>query len=265
MITMSNYKSTFKKNISSEYKKKRCDIDIHGSCVSRDIFRFDFDNEVAIGKYFARNSFISAVSESFPEEVDLNIVSDWQKRIVETDLKKELFKKLSDDSAEFLLVDFIDERSGLMKYKNSIFTLSMELQNSNFSDYYKGDLINKFGMDDSIWMKSMDQYIENILNIFHEDRIILHETYFVDSYITKEGEIKPFPEHNLTFNGKVNTILRKYYKYLKIKLPDAYVIDILDNYNLACENHKWGLAPVHYEDDYYKHALNLIKKIIRSK
>ena len=43
-------------------------LDIHGSCVSRDIFNFvEFEN-VILGQYFARQSFISSVSTGFSEE-----------------------------------------------------------------------------------------------------------------------------------------------------------------------------------------------------
>jgi hypothetical protein len=257
-----NVSKIIKKLKSKSSSKKNFDLDIHGSCVSRDIFRFDVDGEVAIGKYFARNSFISSVSEPFPEKIDLNISSQWKKRIVETDLRKELFKQLSEGSADYLLIDFIDERLSLMKYKKSIFTVSGELLNSNFLDDYDCTPFNKFDLDESFWKRSMDDYLNNLVKIYDEEKIIIHETYFVDSFLSKTGEINPFPGNKIDFCEKNNKMLKEYYNYIKIKLPNANMVNIIKKCNLAYENHMWGLAPVHYEDIYYKHALKKIISIL---
>lgn len=244
--------------------QKKFDIDIHGSCVSRDIFNFDKNNEILLGKYFARNSFVSTVNKPFNEEININISSPWQKRMVEIDLKKELFNQLSINPADHLLIDFIDERFALMKYKESIFTLSTELKNSNFLDDFKGDYIDKLDLKKSFWKKPMDDYLNNLIKIYKENRIIIHETYLVDSFSTKGGEIKDFPESNLNYNYKVNKILEEYYNYMKTKLPNAHVVNIIGNYN-SSETHRWGISPVHYEDSYYKHALEIIKNILSNK
>lgn len=47
----------------------------------------------------------------------------------------------------------------------------------------------------------------------------------------------------------------KYVKRLK-------VIDISDKYS-ADENHKWGLAPMHYQQEYYYEAAKLIRKYMK--
>jgi hypothetical protein len=245
--------------------RKKNDVDIHGSCVSRDILNYDYNNDLILGKYLARSSFVSTVAEPFPEEIDLNINSPWQKRTVEIDLKKELFKQLYEDKANYLLIDFIDERLALMKYKNSIITISDELKNSNFKDFFKGENINKFNLEKSIWKRSMKEYLEKLLKIYKEEKIIIHETYFVDSYITKNGKIKSFNENQIAYNKKINALLEEYYNHIKTKLPDANVINIIENYNLAYEDHIWGNQPVHYVDSYNKQAFRILKSIILDK
>ncbi len=244
------------------------ELDIHGSCVSRDIFNFDEDHDIKLGKYFARNSFISTVSKPFPVEVDLNnfspFSSPWQIRMVEVDFKKELFERLSIDPANYIMIDFIDEILTLGRYKDSIFTISVPLRNSNFLEDFKGDQINKFKLETSFWKKSMDNYIKNILEIYDEERIIIHETYFVYSYLTKCGEIKSFPDEKIDYYKNLNQLLKNYYDYAKIKLPKATVINVIKDYNLAFEDHVWGLYGVHYTNDYYKHVLSILKKIIKN-
>lgn len=246
------------------------DIDIHGSCVSRDVFNFDSNNEIKLGKYFTRQSFVSTMSNPFPGEIDINLPSPFQRRMVECDLKKDLFARLSENPANYLMIDFIDERLLLGVYKKSvfvfnikksIFTYSDELRNSKFVDGMNIKFIDKLTMNRSIWKKAMNKYIEQLLKIYDEERVIIHETYLIDIYISKNCKIIPFPEVNLEYNKKVNKILHEYYDYLKNKLPNATVINIVKDYR-SFENHRWGLSPVHYEDKYYEDVLKLIKKIV---
>jgi len=50
--------------------------------------------------------------------------------------------------------------------------------------------------------------------------------------------------------------------YLKDKLSNAKLINIIRNYNIAYENHRWGLAPIHYKDEYYNCALKMLENIV---
>ena len=246
------------------HSEKNFDLDILGSCVSRDVFNFDLNKDIKLGKYFARSSFISTVSEPFPEEFNLEISSSWQKKVAEADLKKEVFNELSNNSANYLLLDLIDERLSLMKCKNSIFTLSMGLKNSNFLEVYECDYINRYELDESVWKKSMDKYLKNLLKIYPEEKIIIHETYNVKSFRTKTGEINSFPEKKVEYYEKDNKLFEEYYNYIKLKLPKAKVVNILKDQTLANENHMWGLSPVHYEDSYYEDLLIIIIDLIRN-
>lgn len=243
-------------------KKKQSDITIHGSCVSRDVFNFDKTNEIKLGQYFARQSFISAVNTPFFGKIDINLSSPFQRRMVKSDLQKDLFKKLSVDKSNYLLIDFMDERLALFKYNGSFFTFSDELRDSKFLENLDVEFLNKININDFIWKDAMNFYVDQLLEIYDEHEIIIHEAYLVDSYITKNGEKKSFPTENLNYNKKVNKMLRSYYKHLKQKLPNAYVIFILEKGYCSCEDHLWGKSPMHYEDQYYKDVLKILKKII---
>ena len=129
---------------------------------------------------------------------------------------------MPDNNANYILIDFIDERLDLMKYNNCINTLSDELRTSNFLDFFNVDQISKFSLEKSFWKKSMREYLEKLLKIYDEENIIIHETFFVDSYLTNNGNIKSFPEHQIEFNMKINELLKEYYYhyYFKTRLPD---------------------------------------------
>ena len=255
------YQPNHNNNINQKYQS---DITIHGSCVSRDIFNFDKNSEIKLGQYFARQSFISSISPKFIGKVDINLQSPFQRRLVENDLKKGLFKKLSIDKSNYLLIDFMDERLALVKYNESLFTFSDELRDSKFLESRNVEFLDKLTMNGSIWKEAMDIYVNQLLSIYGENKIIIHEAYLLDSYITKNGEMKSFPKENLNYNKKVNRVFKEYYAYLKQKLPNAHVISILKEGYCSSEDHIWGKSPMHYENQYYQDVLEILKEITSS-
>ena len=237
------------------------DIDIHGSSVSKYIFDFKKDSDITLGKYYSKQSIFSVVSNSFPKKFQINLSAVWEKNMVEMDLKKDFFNKLSHNHAHYILLDLIDERNMLVKYKDSIFTFSDVLGKSKFLDGLDVEFIDKFKLDHSTLENSMDLYISGLIDIYGQDNIIIHETYLMDNYISKDGEINWFPDENIVYNKKVNSLLKQYYAYLKYKLPNSKVINIHDKF-MAYEDHIWGLSPIHYEKEYYMEVFENLKNII---
>lgn len=267
-----NSRYTNKIQIYNLYKPIRSDGDldkivsfnIHGSSISRLIFDFGLDCEFVLRNYISNQSFISTVSDPFLDKFNVKMLSHWEKSMVEMDLKKELFKKLSDDKSEYLLIDFVDERNALVKYENSFFTFTDVMDNLKFWNGFNVEYINKLDIDESFWKNSMNSYVEGLLEIYNEDNIIIHEVYLKDIYISKNGVIRSFEDEHLKYIKKVNTLLEKYYSYLKEKLPNSEVINISNNY-LPSEDHIWGLSPIHYEDRYYQGVQEKIRNIIIKK
>ncbi len=237
------------------------DIDIHGSSVSKYIFDFEPNSDITLGKYYAKQSIFSVVSNPFPDQFDINLSSPWEKNMLEMDLKKDFFNNLSYNHAKYLLLDLIDERNMLVKYKDIIFTFSDIIGKSRFLDGLDVEYINKFNLDHLTFENSVDLYISGLLEIYGQENIIIHETYLMDNYISKDGEIKLFPDQNIDYNKKVNALLKQYYTYLKYKLPNSEVINIHDKF-MASENHIFGLSPIHYQEEYYREAFKNLKNII---
>ena len=52
------------------------------------------------------------------------------------------------------------------------------------------------------------------------------------------------------------------YSRIEKNLPGINIIDEMEG-TVASEKHKWGLAPMHYEEDYYYRVLTKILKIIK--
>lgn len=91
----------------------------------------------------------------------------------------------------------------------------------------------------------------------------MHKVYFANYYLDNNDEKIEFEgsiKNNTEFN---NNVLNYYYEEFTKNLPNARLIEISTN-PLATVNHRWGLAPYHFTDDYYKEAIVQLKRIISS-
>ena len=58
-------------------------VNIHGSCVSNDVFRYLLNGSIKVNKYLARSSLISAISEPINIRMDdIKLSSRFQKSMV---------------------------------------------------------------------------------------------------------------------------------------------------------------------------------------
>lgn len=252
--------------ISAEERMK---LSIFGSCVSRDILEMPSNNFITLKSYIARQSVVSSVSKPIDIPIDdIKLESNFQKKMVYNDIAKKTFEILSSDESEFLLLDLVDERLKLVRCNGTIITYSNEIQASQYIsdpkfvnlEMRKSVLSRYFLQDD---LKDLDGYLDmflsEIIKIYKEENIILHKAYMLDSYISSDNAINSFTLYNLKNNKKINDKLRYMYEYIENKMTNCKVIDICYKYK-ACENHKWGLSPMHYEEAYYKECIEIISK-----
>ena len=103
-------------------------VDIFGSCIARDALEHS-EKAVLLGRYFARSSLISAYSKPIEINADaISLGSAFQCRIVTDDLTKAFRRFLeSTKCADYLVIDFIDERYDVYEYsENHYYTFSSE-------------------------------------------------------------------------------------------------------------------------------------------
>lgn len=219
-------------------------IDIFGSCVTRDAFTFSEKGKYQINEYFARSSIISLYSKPIPvSPTDIKLESSFQKRMVHNDLNKHFRRYVNIASSDFIIIDLIDERFQVIRTKDSYITRSNEFINS-------GIRINNRAVSEEereqLWFLKIDHFINDLKQFYAPHKIILHKAFWKKEYKNKKGELISFqnPEIN-----KMNNLLAKYYSRIETGLNDVNIIQ-LDRF-VADENHQWGLSPFHYEDYYY--------------
>lgn len=250
-------------------------ISIFGSCVSRDIFNFDLNNIFSIKTYVARQSIISAVSPPIPCNLeDINLKSKFQRESVYNDFIKNTFKLFENDGSSYILIDLIDERFNLLKYNEnnieSYITYSSLLQESGYigkiNDIGKGverkrRLLpwKEFFLDDIKVSKYMDSFCEKIVSIYSSEKIILHKGKLLNYYKDNVGNIVKFSASQVNKNKKVNELINYMYDYLEGYFGNCLLIDFCENY-CADESHVWGLAPMHYQKEYYEAVFSELVK-----
>ena len=261
------------KYLMSEGFNNSINVDIWGSCVTRDVFALEKNQNFNVRNYIGRNAIISSLMP--PMDVS-NITQtmdkiSWENRMVIFDFQKECFKKLSQNPAEWLLIDLIDERFGLLQTElcglTSYVTYSQVLKRSPiFNNLFQKDnvkVIDQDNINEYTVKKMFEVFCNKILSIYKSDHIILIKVFPVKEYITRQGEILKFDgEESEKIIEKYRKRLHRYYNLIENNLGKSInVINMPDN-TMAYEGHKWGLATTHYTDSYYEYMLTQIESII---
>ena len=161
---------------------------------------------------------------------------------------------------DYLVIDFVEERFGLIDVFDSCITESDALNDSSFTG---GKHINRLSPELSIrWKDSCDRFIQFLKDNFDPERIILVRAFLSEQYIDSEGNRKCF--ENLDEIQSLNFCLSGYYDYFEKMLPNISVIELQNKELLYCEkDHKHGILPCHLNRDYiYKLAELITNSII---
>ncbi|MCI0766661.1 CDP-glycerol glycerophosphotransferase family protein [Bacillus sp. TL12] len=190
------------------------------SMTSNEKFYVDID--------YTLGSVISVMSPALNINPKLIQPAVYNKQVI---LANELNKRIVKDIEElgrkkdYIIIDLLDERYNLLKYKDTMILDSWLLKDSNLYSEIKGSSSVISNVDFNLWQKQCDEFIK-LLNTYFANRVIIHEMYLSEQYL-KDGEFTEFRNINeiRAWNGQ----LRQYYKYLKEHVPNAKVISIEKN------------------------------------
>ena len=241
-------------------------IDIFGSCVSRDVFNFCHESSLKDGAYIARTSLFSLFYTPLAyDDVNIDLSSNFQKRMAENDMFKTTFSKLKLSDSSYILVDFVDSvRFRLAKIGNTYVTYSHEFEkgtNSKKIPLFTINSDNSFdGKDLSFFMM---KFCTELKKIYTENRIILHRVRWCDHCRkTITGEIVDFSvptiKENKIYNHRIMCFEDCFLKYCS----QSKVIDLNNSNFVADEKHVWGLLQIHYENGYYETAARELENLI---
>lgn len=229
---------------------------IFGSCVSRDILNFDENNDISLASYYARSSFASAFHQDVVMDIySENITSAFQRRMVQADLSKSFPMDLAKLSFDQILVDLIDERFDLFAFHSGgVCTLSNEFISSGFE--CRDDLGRriKSGSEEffTLWERGWSRFVEILNNLGKLETVRVNRVFWAER--TSDGG-NFFPHYSDDRVQQANEFLKRLYARMALDIQHAQFLDFDKNIMIGATEHRWGLSPFHYIDDYYRYAM----------
>lgn len=221
---------------------------IIGSCVTRDSLEFIQGRKVTY--YLARSSLCSIFSNQ-PTMNELELLEiykdahDFYKDCIKHDVFKTGLVQLGSFNSP-IIIDLIEERVPLgILPSGAVVTSSQPAR--------------MFSNLDSLLLTKVEAFSDEHLMIFESSmkscsifftnrQVFIHKALYVDS-------MQKFNE---------NIVLNKMYDMLLNAIPHAFLIEAEDGSRVENENHKWGLAPYHYIDSYYKSFVDILSEHVSS-
>lgn len=234
---------------------------ILGSCVSRDPFELDDKKEFEVVNYIARSSLASLIGKPYIDKKIIdNLDSQWLQKQLHNDMEKSLFLHLLDKEFDILLMDFIDERFDLSIKKEVIHTASTEykeaLYTPNQYNTIKGFSDEKF----KLWEQGLKKLVDFLTIHKLIDTVVLNRVYWTNK-IGENGVINT--KYSTDYIKKANDDLERMYLKIIQLIPNIKIIDYPKNILFSDPNHKWGLAPFHYNNLLMQEQLLRLKECLK--
>lgn len=235
---------------------------ILGSCVTRDAFEF-VQNDYQLEGYVCRTSFGSAfLHEAFGLSVDqidpdLKMSSKFHRRMVDTDIRKQLRDMLMNlDPSTLLLVDLIDERHHLIRHGQTLATYSVGMQEVETLKNFPDLQVVTSGSDEhlELWKKGLAEFAD--LVSARKPAVVLNAV----SYAAEDNNGAAFYP---PYVARENAHLQRLYDMFVKSIP-CFVIDY-DIPIKADAAHKWGRSPFHYDLPVYEHFMHKLNGYVEAR
>ncbi len=230
-------------------------VAIIGSCVTRDIIQLIKPSELSC---FARTSFISLVEAPVAIESDLvDIEGAFEKRMVLSDFDKRAILELKEFKPDALIIDFIDERFGIVQIKDSKVTNSSLLVKSGALEGFEHYGIIARNHAHEMWYAACDKMVEVFKSL--NCKVVLHKAWWATKYLDHDVEkICNFDGLDLRLANQNNDYLSRYYNYIESKLDGLVVIEAPEELVFSDFAHKWGRDFFHYSEKYYRYMSGVL-------
>ena len=243
-------------------------LNIIGTCILRDIFNYNKDENIAVKKFVQSVSPYAAISQGnliknqdlFNRKLDEFNTSKFYKRNVKLDIEKSVFDFLFGERADYLFMDMACCRFDLYFFpKSNAYASKNYIYNEIFTNGVLEECyeVNTDTIPEDILNNLLDKYIDNILKEYHPEDIVLFEIKAIPKTLTQNKNIMLREQD---WSNKSNRRIEKAYKYVKQKLLGCHIIEF-PNGVLTDEQHIWGPGVLHYVKEYYEYAYNALKII----
>lgn len=239
-------------------------ISIIGSCVTRDAFELKKDIFDVSGSYFPRVSVISMMSPAINiDHTTLESENQWLKWVVLNDYNKSIFSQVVQKKPEIIIIDLIEERYDLIKIGNSFITRSDEQVKINpaIKEYSEEMIVRRDSeLAHNLFEPHANLFCHKINSLFPDVKVILHNARYSDYYLSN-GKIFKFDDLKCAKNNQSNLRLDYYLSILSKNIKNSHILSIDKELSIGNNDHKWGLSPFHYIDEYYEEFIKKLQSI----
>ena len=250
-------------------------IGIWGSCVTRDIFRSEFnkyDEYFEIIYALERISLISLMeyghgfefNEDDIQILPLNNQNNYRSELLKKDLSKDYLKILGENIDYLIIDEFFEAYFGVIKIRDTYITYNYwDYPDTKFYESINKDNIltlnNNFLEYYALWKDSCDKFFDYFHKSFPNVKIILNKVKLTSKILKDDGSYymdEDFQSAEEIFNPLISLLenyLEKYHDVLVVDCTDDVVVN---------ENHLWGKGEVNYHDDFYIGAFEKILEIV---
>lgn len=232
---------------------------IAGSCVSRDTVELMDHERYALRAYVARQSLISAYG-SPAQAPDLPAeLSPFQRRMVQGDVAGDLPRRLrrSADLVDLVLWDLFDERLGVYALTSGGYvTRTPEIMGTTLHAHLEATArLVALGSEEHLrsWCAAATGWHDLLDELGLADRTLL----VAPPWATRSSSGSPVPG---SFGLGPEEANRRYAPYLiHVASLGVPVLTVPEHLAVAAADHRWGLAPFHYQPATYQCLISLIE------
>jgi hypothetical protein len=241
-------------------------VAIIGSCITRDLWPI-LGVDVSDLLYISRTSLPSLFSAPVgPIEVQGEPPAPLrpnQHKAMVADLTKNALAALVIHQPTHLIFDFIDERFDLLAVGEGLATHSWELEVSGYLTQpalaQRRTAPRLSPACDLLWNDALGELAGFLAATpLAGARLILHEAQWADAYRGANGRRVGLPDAFEVLPGRTasraghNALLARYQSAFRRQLPQAASVVAQPALRVADPDHRWGLSPFHYVEDYYR-------------
>lgn len=234
-----------------------------GSCVSAAPAYEVTKGKIGTVCYHKQTSFVSLDSSPIAISEDaLPWPSLFAKKAVLADFRKTILESIAASQPDAILFDFIDERYNLLKTGDSYVVRSEPLIDSGFPGGLPLDfeVVERFTEStEALWRRSCTRIAQRLRSLCPRTCFLLHRCWLSNEYWDSDG-IHSFSLERQAKNTKINSMLASYYDHFA-KFPGLRTVEVFAN-NRGFAQHKWGLAPCHFEPEYGEHLMRQVLECV---
>ncbi len=256
------YHQTFIQNPEIENYK----IGILGSYNSKASLQSLFIDRDNIIFHYMNNSIVSMMSTPYDiEKEEIENDNLFKKTCVYHDFKREFIINVKKHSkqVDYLLIDFLEERFGVVEANKSFFTNSIAY-NESIIDSFQQESVLAFGSSELTekWKSACISWMNEVEKYFPHEKIILNEMYLCEQY--GNSIIKHSFDH-ISEIQQINDTLKLYYDFFKLTFPNIKVVATGRDENYCDEWHTYGCDCVNKNQYAYLSAADKIYNIMMNR